>query len=184
MKHYRSVNIKYILCRAGFAVARSLPSHTCKAFPYGSAIRAVFARGILESCGSNVKIEHGCDFGSGLGVHLGNNSSIGINAWLTAYVRIGNDVLMARDVIILTANHRFDDISMPIHAQGTEDYKPVVIEDDVWIGCRAIILPGVTIGKGSIIGAGAVVTKDVPPYSIVGGNPARVIRSRETSCLR
>ena len=56
--------------------------------------------------------------------------------------------------------------------------KWVIIEDDVWIGTRAIILPGTRIGKGSIIGAGSVVTKDVPQYSIVGGNPARILKTR------
>ena len=63
--------------------------------------------------------------------------------------------------------------------QGFTEVDPIVIEDDVWIGARVIILKGVTIGKGSIIGAGSVVTKDVEPYSIVGGNPAKLIRKRK-----
>ncbi len=63
--------------------------------------------------------------------------------------------------------------------QGFAEEKPVVIEDDVWIGSRVTILPGVTIGRGSVVGAAAVVTKDVPPYSVVAGNPAKVVKTRE-----
>ena len=62
--------------------------------------------------------------------------------------------------------------------QGYAEAIPVVIEDDVWVGARVIVLPGIRIGKGSVIGAGAIVTKDVPPFSICVGNPARIIRSR------
>ena len=62
--------------------------------------------------------------------------------------------------------------------QGFSDLAPVIIEDDVWIGARAIILPGVIIGKGSVIGAGAVVAKSIPPYSVAVGNPARVVKTR------
>lgn len=63
--------------------------------------------------------------------------------------------------------------------QGLSEPRPVLIEDDVWIGARVIILPGVKVGKGSVIGAGSVVTKDVMPYTVVGGNPARVLKGRE-----
>lgn len=86
--------------------------------------------------------------------------------------------MMAPEVIILSSNHEFKDRSTPMIMQGQRREEPVVICDDVWIGTRAIILPGVKIGSHSIVGAGAVVTKDVPEYSIVGGNPARVIGSR------
>ncbi|MCA9936785.1 MAG: hypothetical protein KC415_22775 [Anaerolineales bacterium] len=79
---------------------------------------------------------------------------------------------------MITRKHGFADVQRPISEQGYTN-APIVIEDDVWIGFQAVILPGVTVGKGSIIGAGAVVTKDVPPYSIMGGVPARLIRQRE-----
>ena len=85
--------------------------------------------------------------------------------------------MMGPDVMIFTQNHKNDRLDIPMMLQ-TDPKRPVVIGDDVWIAARAIILPGVTIGKGSIIGAGAVVTKDVPEYAVVGGNPARVIRYR------
>jgi len=86
--------------------------------------------------------------------------------------------MMAPEVIIFSISHQTSDTSTPMRLQGNAPARPVVIGDDVWIGQRAIILPGVTIGSGSIIGSGAVVTKDIAPFSVVGGNPARVIKSR------
>ena len=86
--------------------------------------------------------------------------------------------MMGTECLIISQNHRFDDISRPIKYQGVQENIPVVIEDGVWIGSRVIILAGIKIGYGSIIGAGAVVTKDVEPYTIVAGNPAVVIATR------
>ena len=85
---------------------------------------------------------------------------------------------MGTDVTIITRNHRFDRTDIPMMEQGFEEERPVYIGNDVWIGDRVLILPGVHIGDGSIIAAGAVVTKDVPPYSIVAGVPAKKIRDR------
>ena len=76
---------------------------------------------------------------------------------------------MGPDVVIFTMNHKTERVDVRIGAQGMTDKKKVTIGNDVWIGQRAIIMPGVTIGEGSIIASNAVVTKDVPPYSIVGG---------------
>jgi maltose O-acetyltransferase len=131
---------------------------------------------IHKSCGSNVNIEIGAEFDSN--VTLGNNSGIGIRAIIGREVYIGDDVMMGPECIIYTANHRFDRIDIPMREQGFLDIKPVVIGNDVWIGGRVIILPGVRIGDGAIIGAGAVVSKDVPPYAIVGGVPAKVLKYR------
>lgn len=86
--------------------------------------------------------------------------------------------MMGPQITIITENHRFDGLEVPMALQGQAESKPVVIEDDVWVGARAIILPGVTIGAHSIVGAGSVVTKDVPPWTVVGGNPARIIKVR------
>ena len=85
---------------------------------------------------------------------------------------------MGPDVLILNSNHLYQNPNILIRKQGIV-YARVVIEDDVWIGTRSIILPGVTIGKGSVIAAGSVVTKDVPPYNLVGGIPAKIIKKRE-----
>jgi maltose O-acetyltransferase len=97
---------------------------------------------------------------------------------LRGTITIGADVMMGPDVVILTTNHIFENTDIPMDQQGIANELPVTIEDDVWIGTRVIILPGRHIGRGSIIGAGSVVTKDIPPFAIVGGNPAKVIRYR------
>lgn len=111
---------------------------------------------------------------------INEKTSINRNFFINARggLSIGKNVLIGPYVIIYTTNHIYSDISIPINEQGQTE-EAVIIEDDVWIGAKAIILPGVNIGKGSIVAAGAVVTKDVPPYSIVGGIPAKIIRNRK-----
>lgn len=147
-------------------------------FNFGSKkIRAFCGKLILESCGQNVNIEKGAAFDSR--VSLGDNSGIGVNASIAAYVTIGNDVMMGPDCMLFTTNHGMGDINVPMWKQPFTEPKPIVIEDNVWIGARVIILPGVRVGRGSVIGAGSVVTHDVEPYSVVGGNPAKLIRYRE-----
>jgi len=89
--------------------------------------------------------------------------------------------MMGSDCIIYTANHEFKKNSLPMIKQGFQKNKPVIIDDDVWIGGRVIILPGIHIYEGSIIGAGSIVTKNVAPYTIVAGNPAKVINIRKSS---
>lgn len=91
---------------------------------------------------------------------------------------IGNNVMMGPEVYIYTKNHAHDRVDIPMIDQKYEPERPVTIEDDVWIGSRVTILPSVTVGKGAVIGASAVVTKDVPAYAVVGGNPARVLKMR------
>lgn len=92
-------------------------------------------------------------------------------------IRIGNFVMIGPNCLFASVHHSFDKWDKPMIFQKAE-FKPIVIEDDVWIGANVIVLGGVTIGRGSVIGAGAVVTKDVEPFSIVGGVPAKLIRYR------
>lgn len=138
--------------------------------------RAFWAKRIVASLGENVNIERGAVFGPLL--EIGNNSGIGIDCEVYGTVRIGDNVMMGPEVVIYTSGHKHDRVDIPMIAQGSDEERPVVIGNDVWIGRRAIIMPGVTIGDGCIIGAGAVVTKDIPKYSIAGGVPAKVIKSR------
>jgi len=131
----------------------------------------------------NINVKRMAFFGSGKNLDIGNNSDIGLNAHIAGIdsggeVTIGSNVLMGPDVTILTTEHEFKHKNIPIVFQGIKASR-VVIEDDVWIGMQVIILSGVKIGKGSVIGAGAVVTKDVMPYSIVGGVPAKIIGWRK-----
>lgn len=113
------------------------------------------------------------------GVSVAAGSMIGENSFLDGYsgLTIGRNVLVAHNVSIIAEDHGFATRRIPIRRQ-PKTGGPIVIGDDVWIGCGARVLKGVTIGQGAIVGAGAVVTKDVLPYSIVGGIPARVIGMR------
>lgn len=130
---------------------------------------------MLSSCGKNVNIEKGATFSTKS--TIGNNSGIGVKAHL-GVVHIGNDCLMGEECLIVTRNHGFELKNKLIREQGYSEEKPVYIGDDVWIGHRVTICPGVHIADGTVIGAGAVVTKDTEPYSVVGGNPARKISNR------
>jgi acetyltransferase-like isoleucine patch superfamily enzyme len=95
----------------------------------------------------------------------------------TAGLRVGQDVLMANDVQLICGNHTFARRDLPIRAQPTEE-RPIAIEDDVWLGASVIVLGGVTVGRGSVVGAGAVVTRSLPPYSIARGVPAKIVGVR------
>ena len=140
-------------------------------------VRALCGKLILDHCGKHVNIEKGATFHAH--VSLGDNSGIGLNAKIPSGVTIGNDVMMGPDCMMFTANHKTDDVTVPMRTQGFTPIDPIVIEDDVWIGARVTIMKGVHIGKGSVIAAGAVVTHDVEPYSVVGGVPAKLIRKRK-----
>lgn len=161
-----------------YGCARYLPDSPFPGAWIGQAFRRALVRQIFASCGRHIRINYGACFGTGVNIHLGENSSIAANAWIGNDTRIGSDVMMAPDVTILSNSHNFDRTDIPMREQGAPPPRRVTIGDDVWIGTRVIILPGVTVGSHAIIGAGAVVTKDVPEWAIVGGNPARVIRYR------
>ncbi len=159
-----------------FVILRYLPATYCPGGKIAKQLRYLCCRKLFKSCGVNVTIESKATIPFHK-VEIGDNSGIGLNARIGA-VKIGNNVMMGPDVVILSRNHNYDRVDIPMKFQGSGDEQPVVIEDDVWIGTRVIILPGVHIGRGCIIGAGSVVTKDIPSYSIAAGNPARVIRMR------
>lgn len=125
-----------------------------------------------------MNIEKNAFFGDGSKLSIGNYSGLGLNCRIHGPVSIGDYVMMGPDVLIVTRNHRFDRVDVPMALQGSSEARSVIIGDDVWIGARSVILPGVRIGNGAVIGACSVVTKDIPAYAIVGGNPARIIRFR------
>lgn len=160
-----------------FNVAKNMPETYETGGKFACWLRVKTAREFAVSIGDNVNIEKGANISEGTVV--GNRSGVGINANLHGPVRIGEDVMMGPDCIIYTSNHEFSDTAIPMNKQGFSEIREVVIGNDVWIGGRVIILPGVHIGDGAIIGAGAVVTKDVPAYAVVGGNPAKVLKYRK-----
>ncbi|WP_270512827.1 acyltransferase [Holdemanella biformis] len=112
-------------------------------------------------------------------IKIGNNCSINSFCHLSGNggLEIGDNVRIATQCVLISANHNFKRVDIPITKQG-ETRKKIVIEDDCWIGAGVKVLMGVTIGKGSVIGAGSVITKDIPPYSVVVGVPGKIIRSR------
>jgi len=144
------------------------------------SIRRTLARQLLAECGEGVNIETGADFGRGNNVWLGKFSDLGIQCEIHGEVHIGDHSFMGPGVTIWTRNHAFDRTDLPIMYQGYQPERPVFIGNDVWIGTRVVILPGVHIGNHVVIGAGSVVTKDIPDWAVAAGNPARVIKFRKT----
>lgn len=138
------------------------------------------------SCGKKVYVSKGCVIAGIRNLSIGNDVSIGPNVTIyctKAPIRINDHVIFGPNVTMITGDHRIDIHDKPMSLI-TEDEKleendqAIVIEDDVWIGANATILKGVHIKRGAVIAAGAVVTSDVPEYSIVGGVPAKVIGQR------
>ena len=108
-------------------------------------------------------------------VIIGDHTRIGLHNTIIGRVDIGNHVNLAQGITVTALNHNFSDTNKRIDEQGVST-NSVTIEDDVWVGANAVILPGVTIGEHCVVAAGAVVTKDVPPHSLVAGVPAKVIK--------
>ena len=159
-------------------IGQNLPDNM---FPGGtifSKVRCLLIKHFLKEFGEENRVGSDVYFGGGEDVEIGSFCQINKGSNLVN-VLVGNYVMIAPDVIFLFQTHDTDKIDTPMACQGKTVHKQSIIEDDVWIGQRAIIMPGLKIGKGSIVGAGAVVTRDVPPYAVVGGVPAKVIKYRK-----
>jgi maltose O-acetyltransferase len=142
-------------------------------------IRALFWKPFCKHMGRDVFILKYCQLLSPNGIIIGDHTGINQHVVLSGIggLTIGKYVGIGQYCVILTFNHAYKDYRTPICKQPVE-YKPVIIEDDVWIGAHVLVMPGVRIGKGSVVAAGSVVTHDVERYSIVGGVPARKIKYR------
>lgn len=162
---YKLFNRQLVLCRG----ARIDP-------------RAFIARGGAVNIGEDSIVRAGTMLlPSGGSIVIGSRSSLNQYVVINGYggVLIGNDVMIAAFCSIFAANHCTDRTDIPIRQQEMVTKGGVVIEDDVWLGTHSVVLDGVRIGRGSVIAAGAVVIRDVAPFSIVGGVPAKVIDMRE-----
>ncbi len=185
---------------------RSLFEECLRAFPtyLGIILRSWYWKGRFHKCGTPVSLSKGIvitgseniELGSHIGimmrsyiyahnnghVKMGNLVNINTNVQIGAAdggdISVGDNVIIGPNVVIRASNHVYTRTDIPIREQGHTGGK-IIIEDDVWIAANAVVLPDVTIGRGAIVAAGAVVTGDVPPYQIVGGVPAKIIGSRK-----
>ena len=149
-------------------------------------LRSFFYKKMLRGCGSNVRFSALTSDFTYRNLTIGNDVYIGPHALFLcteSQIFIGNKVLFGPHVSIIGGDHRITDVGRFIYDvldKHPEDDQDVHIEDDVWIGTNTTLLKGVTVGRGAVVAAGALVTKDVPPYAIVGGVPAKVLKYRFT----
>ncbi len=126
--------------------------------------------------GKGSMIEHFSVIDNAMGeVSIGHDTIVGAGNTVIGPVTIGNNVILAQNVVVSALNHNYQDSTLPIKNQGV-NFAKIEIEDDSWIAANSVITSGVTIGKHSVVAGGSVVTKDVPPYSVVAGVPAIVIK--------
>lgn len=165
--------IGYVL----YVITSGLPHYQLHySWPITTAIRRIAAQLMFDKCGKHVDIGRKISFSSHFS--LGDRSSVGDNTYILGKVSIGNDVMMAANCAFIASNHNTKRLDIPMNQQGGTD-APIIIGDDVWICYGSTVCAGVTVGDGAIIAAGSVVTKDVPPYAVVGGVPAKIIKSRQ-----
>lgn len=165
-------NIYYFIYRY---IGMKLP-HLGKLSFGSQKIRNFLVRHFILKSGNQISINRNVaiDFN----VEIGENTGIMSNCLVQGPTSIGSDVIIGPETFIYTKNHEFKSRSIPIRLQGNSSPRAVFIGNDVWIGSRVTILPGVHIGEGAIVGASSVVSKNVEPYTIVAGNPAKVIGKR------
>lgn len=144
-------------------------------WPITTAIRRAAGKLMFDHCGKKVDIGRRISFSSHFSID--DHSSVGDNAYILGKVTIGKNVMMAANCAFIASNHNTDRIDIPMNRQGGTN-APITVGDDVWLCYGSIVCAGVTIGNGAIVAAGAVVTKDVPAYAVVGGVPAKILRYR------
>lgn len=139
------------------------------------AVRSFLVKNYLISCGANPRIKKGAEISPN--AEMGSNSELGTRCMVQSNVKIGDFVIMGPDVKIYSRNHKIDRLDIPIQDQG-KNYYQTIIGNDVWLGANVIVTAGCKIGNHTVVAAGAVVTKDIPDYAIVGGVPAKILKYR------
>ena len=174
------ITLKQFICLGlYYGMAQYLPDSYSFLFGKSSnAIRVYLCKRIFKKAGNISTINKRVTFGSGRNIEMGDFSGIGARTHIPNNTIIGNNVILGRDCFVLARNHEFSRVDIPIVQQGFRPNVQTIIEDDCWIGLRCLLTPGRHIKKGTIVGMGSVVTKDFPEYSIVGGAPAKLIKSR------
>lgn len=173
--------IKKIICLVlYYGIAYYLPnSYSNNIFgKISNSFRVFLCKRIFKKAGKIQTINRCTKFGSGKDIEIGDYSGIGEHVQIPSDTIIGNYVMLGRYSFALAQNHEFSDINTPIILQGDKPAQRLIIEDDCWIGAFTKLTPGRYIKKGTIVAMGTVLCKDFPEYSIVGGNPSKLIRSR------
>ena len=166
---------RFVALAGYYALAQRLPERTRPGGELGRRLRATCCRQLFAEAGEWINVEPHVDFGNGRHVRLGNGSSIGRGSYV-AGLKAGPSVMIGPELLTIPQNH-------PLSGDGTRwlpdaegAFRPPEVGEGSWIGARVTLLPGVRIGRYCMIGAGAVVTKDIPDYAVAAGVPARVIR--------
>ncbi|MCB9205239.1 MAG: acyltransferase [Flavobacteriales bacterium] len=160
-----------------YLLAAKLPSSWWPGGAANNAFRLWCLRGIC-SVGKRTKVQRGVYIGKGDRIIIGDDCQINEMVRLDN-ARIGNNVMIARECVVLGKMHETTDTTKPMNQQGNKEVCQTVIHDDVWLGLRVIVMPGVEIAKGTIVGAGSVLTRSTEPYGVYGGIPARLIKYRK-----
>lgn len=162
-----------------YFVAIWLPGNNIKSI--SCRLRVFLLARTFKKSGSDINILRGAEVFNAHNLTIGNNSGIGMNCKLNCEdeIIIGDRVLIGPEILIFTSNHVWNPQKQTYFGQGLTRDK-VIIGDDVWLGARSIILPGVVIGKGATIAAGSVVTRNVPEFTVAGGVPAKIIKTKDT----
>lgn len=173
-------SVKKILCLClYYGFATYLPdSYSGYIGKFCNAIRVFLCKRIFKKCGNIRTINRKVNFGSGRNIEMGDYSGIGANTQIPSDTIIGKNVVLSRNCFVLHRNHRYERTDIPINDQGYKQNLQTVIEDDCWIGMNTLFTPGRHVHKGTIVAMGSVLTKNFPEYSVVGGNPAKFIKSR------
>lgn len=156
-----------------------IPMQPIPGYQLGYLLRRKVLKKLLGNrSGDSIIVKDHAYIGNGNRLCIGDRSQLGQNCRLQGTITIGDDVVMGPDVVIMATSHEFHRLDIPINQQGAKPEEPVTIGNDCWIGTRVIILPGVTIGNHCIVAAGAVVTHSFPDNSIIGGVPAKLLKTR------
>ena len=192
MKERWLIKVPVTIIREISLIIRHLVIHYPTSY-LGNLMRVIYYKHMLNiSIGSNPALNYGIVIYKDAKIRIGDNFISGENIYIdpndSLGIIIGNNVAISLGAYLRAGNHDYSSLDMPIINQGhiarkiiseKNEEASIIIEDDVWIAPHSIILSGAKIGRGSIISAGSVVASEIPPYSIVAGNPARVIANRE-----
>lgn len=167
---HKSNRLISLFFRAGYKLSKNLP------YNIGKKLRKITAGQLFCKAGKNFSVGRGANFGDGSRIELSEYANLGPRFSLTGLgkVRFGEHIMMGYECMFITTNHKY----LPGGGYGPDESRDINIGSHVWFGHRVIVLPGVNIGNHAVIGAGAVVAKDVPDYGVAVGNPARLVKIR------